>query len=629
LRPGEIVKDPRFVDEAEWILGNQRGRARGEALMRELGDASVLTLGVRAILSGDVDRSAAEKLPVTLAQEVARFVDGLDVHSDGAWVAIAKGLAAIAVDGTPSVQRLMESASRLERAPQWVHHAFHEEVFALLEELDNRIREHWLSLSSAPPTVQTAQRRIPRTPIDVTRQEATWQVADPFELWDEGGAAIPLIAAYEPLNLLRRSDEQRWFRAVDAWGDGRLVFAALFGSHVRHDREALLRYLAQAAPVFDEAGNWTGRTAALVLAYTVVEHASALANAVRLSRAVAESERDSAVARLIDDELPSYFKEAWRTLLARTDGLALAAALHVRLAEPTGGVFHINVPAIALRTLSDCLIETRPSAAVLRTLWWRRRDGHRGVGRSRYVSGLRAFGCAAAIANSDQAFDAELFDWLAELLRGDASEWAYLAANGSIPALLERIAELFAKDDRALSKLETLYASFEPSRRRGEFGRTHAESDADFASIVLNVLLVRVLDLRYKAGSVGGVVDASARIFRRALRLFLVSSPSFDATLSARAALTFAIELRVCVNRTALRECVDSIMTDPCHAAEVAAVLLTSTPRAELEAAFGAAYGSLLDLHESAREWAVATALPRDLKAAGALSTALRVGRTG
>ncbi|WP_394827944.1 hypothetical protein [Pendulispora albinea] len=618
------MKDARFVDEARWIVANERGKAHGEALLGELGDPTVLMAGVLAVLSNN--RDMVKVLPETLAEEVTRFVNRLDVRTDSAWFAIAKGLASLGIIGAPSLLRLMESASRLERAPQWVHHTFHEEAFALLRDLDEPTLEAWLALSSAAPTVPIADARVSSAPIEVTRREASWQVSDPFELWDEGGAAIPLVAAYEPLNLLRRFDDRRWFRAVDAWEDGRLVFAALFGSHVLHDRETLLRYLTDAAPVFGESGEWTGRTAGLILAKSIIEHASALANAISWQRNVTDAEPDAAVAQLINEELPAYFAHAWRVLLTRSDGLALAAALHVRLADPRPrpGVYRVDVPSIALRTLSGCLTAIRPRAAQFRTLWRLRREAQERAGRGRHVSGLRAFACMVAITASDEPLDPELFDWLGELLRGDPSDWRYFANCGALPELLDRMVSLLAKNNDPIPKFEALYASLEPSRRRGEFGRTHTENDADLASVVLIVLLAAVLDKRVVRNG-EDIVETSSRLFRRALRLYLVSSPAFEPTLSARAALTFTIQVCVRANQAMLEECLGPVLTDPGHAAEVLAALLSSVPRHRLERAVEATYGNLLILQSRSLEWAVATKLQCDRRAVDALAAALRL----
>jgi hypothetical protein len=621
------VKDTRFIEEANWILSNERGRARGEALLRELGEPALLAVGVRALL--DESEMETAELPAVLHEDVTRFIGGHEVHSDATWFAIAKGLA-LDAPGAPTPANLVQRVSRLERAPQWVHQAFHEEAFALLERLDGQTREAWLALAAAPPLLATPRQDPASDAISVARREPMWQVLDPFELWDDSGAAIPLVAAHEPLNLLRRTDAQRWFRAVDAWDDGRLVFAALFGSHVRHDSEALLQYLTAAALVFDESLKWTGRTAALVLAQAIIEHASALANAVRGTLNMGGAEEDDANAQLTNDELPTYFRRAWRTLLARTDGLALAVALQVRLADARSvrGVYHVDVQGIALRSLSECLAEAGPSLATLRAMWRLRRGAHDGAGRSLCVSALRAFACAMTVAKSDELFDAELRDWLGELLAGDAWEWRTFAAGGSLPAFLENVAGVLAKNHDALSKLEALYSSFEPSRRRGEFGRTHGENNSDIASLVLIVLLVRVLARGNGAGNSDEAVMASARIFRRALRLFLVSSPGFDPTLSVRAVLTLVIEARVRASPAALAECLAPVLVNPCHAAEVAAVLLPIARRDELAETIATTYGSLLQLQDRAREWALATNLPGDSTAADVLATAM-AARTG
>jgi hypothetical protein len=104
-----------------------------------------------------------------------------------------------------------------------------------------------------------------------------------------------------------------------------------------------------AARVFDDAGAWTGRTAASTLTLCVVDHAKALVTATLPKPGT--TEEAAAIAELRDQELLALFEKAWSVLLARPDGLALAIALHTRLAVPNNWprVWRVEYPAIARR----------------------------------------------------------------------------------------------------------------------------------------------------------------------------------------------------------------------------------------------------------------------------------------
>jgi hypothetical protein len=614
------VRDARFSEPATWERQHAELRLRGAALFRELGDPSRLLAGITKILEDDGEGDS--DLPTELAADVTNFAGGLDMRSPGAWFGIARCLAIQAFSGEPSAERVQRSAERLHRAPAWVLETFEGEVLALLDALDPAAREAWMLVFEAPPALPTraAGREVP---VEVYRPTPRWKILDPFELWDEHGAAIPLVAAYAPGSVLRDADPDRWFRAMDRWDDGRLTFGALFGSHVVHDADALLRWLAMASAAFDASGQWTGRSAALILTLRVVEHAQALTTAV-LPKPSIHPDPDGSVAKLRDEELPAFFRTSWGVLLAREDGIALAAALHVRLSAPNNSprTYRVDFPAIARVSLEEALASARPAARTLRMLHARRKNPGETAARGSHASGLGALRCALAVVAVDESADVELFEWFVELLSSNSADWQTFAHTDAIDGLLQALGTRFVRVPDVLQRCDAVYVALQPGRRQGEFARGHGQNDAERASIVLLAVVLVILQHRGSEGTSDETGEALVRTFQRALRLALVRPHHHAATVGARSLLTSTIAVRAKMEPGSLKTCLAPVLSDPAHAAECVKTLLGILPKDVIERALDCAGGlSGFALHVEA--WAVATDHPDDRAAAEGLMNAL------
>ncbi len=620
---GSPVKDARFSDAARWREQHAELRRRGAALFAEFGDPIPLLSGVAKVLRGE--RDTAAELPAELASEVEGFAGEREVRALGALFAIARCLAAEALSGEPSAERLQVQAERLHRSPAWVLEAFEVEVLALLERCESAVREGWLTAFEAAPPLPT-RAAGPAAAVQVFRPQGRWKIEDPFELWNDrdANAALILVSAYAPGGLLREADPDRWFRAVDRWDDGRLVEGALFGSHVAHDADALMHWLAVASPVFDAAGAWTGRTAASILTLRVLDHAKELVTATLPAPGAAEE--PGAIAELRDRELPALFDKAWRVLLARPDGLVLATALHTRLSAPDNWPrgWRVDYPAIARRCLEQVLASARPPARVLRSLHARRQYSGGQPARGPHASALTALRAAVAIAPDEPANDVELVEWFVELLSSDSADWQAFAHMGALDGLLSTLANRFARIPGVLERCDVAYRALEPGRRRGEFARGHGQNDAERASILLLAVVLGILQHRGNEELAGEMGDALARTFQRSLRLALVKPQHHVATVSARSLLACAIAVRAKADPGSLKTCLAPVLSDPGHAAECVKTLLGVVPADVIAQALDVGTQGLRGFVAHVEAWAAATGHPDDRAAAEGLASALR-----
>jgi hypothetical protein len=612
------VRDTRFSDSAKYERQLLELRERGAALLRELGEPSELIAQTRKILRGE----AVASLPQQLSAEVENFTHGREVRSAGSLSAIASSLAAEALSGEPSAERVQRQAERLHRSPAWGLSAFETVALAILTGLDSVSREAWLTAFEAAPPLP-ARAAGPTASVEVFRPQGRWTIESPFELWNDPGADAPilLVSAYAPGTLLREADPDRWFRAVDRWNDGRLVDGALFGGHVLHDADALLHWLAIASPVFDSAGVWTGRTAASVLTLRVLKHAEALVGAT-LPKPSASLDDDSALRDLRDRELPAFFQRAWSVLLARSDGLALATALHTRLSARNNWprVWRVEYPAIARTCLEQALSAARPPAQQLRMLHGARQhsDGH--PARGAHASALTALSAAVVIAENEPANEVELFEWFVELLASPAADWDAFAHQQALDGLLARLSYRVARIDDIVERWDAVYRSLDFGRHSGEFARGRGLNDAQRASVVLLGLALHVLLQR--GGDAPGTRRALGRVFERALRLALVSQPlSVAGAVSPRALLTSVVAATAKLDPESLRRRLAPLTSDPGHAAECVTVLLKVVPEEELKKVLGGV--TLQDFAASVEAWACATDHPDDRTAAANLAAAL------
>jgi hypothetical protein len=612
------VKDPRFSDDVRWREQHAELRRRGAAIFAEFGDAPALLSGVGKILR---EQDAAEGLPQELASAVEAFVERREVGALGALSSIGRCLAIEALSGAPSAERVQLAAERLHRSPSWVLEAFEVEVLALLAQCEPAMRDAWLTAFETEPSLPT-RTAGPRTAVEVFRPQGCWTIESPFELWNDrdADAAIVFVGAYAPQTVLREADADRWFRAVDRWGDGRLVEGALFGSHVVHDPEALLHWLAIASPVFDGAGPWTGRTAASTLTLRVVDHAKALVTATLPKPGTVEEA--GAIAELRDRELPALFEKAWRVLLARPDGLALATALHARLAAPNNWprVWRVEYPAIARTCLERALASARPPVRQLRAHHGLRQRSNGKPAQGAHASALTALRAAAVLAPEEPANEVELFEWFTELLTSPAADWDAFAHQQAIDGLLETLTRRLERVDDILERCDAVYRSLEFGRRCGEFVRGRGLNDTQRASVVLLGLVLHVLLQR--GGDAPGTRQALGRTFERARRLGLVSQPlSVAGAVSPRPLLTSAIAATAALDPESLPRRLAPLTCHPGHAAECIIAVLKVVPGEELKKALGVA--TLQDFAASVEAWACATDRPDDRAAAASLAAVL------
>jgi hypothetical protein len=614
------VKDSRFSDDVRWREQHAELRRRGAALFAELGDAAALLSGVGRMLRGE--GAAADALPPELASAVQAFVERREVRALGALFAIGRSLALEALSWDPSAERVQRARERLHRSPSWVLETFEVEVLALLAEREPGLREAWLTAFETEPPLPTPAAGPPAA-VEVFHPQGRWTIESPFELWNDPGADAPilLVSAYAPGILLREADPDRWFRAVDRWNDGRLVDGALFGGHVLHDADALLHWLAIASPVFDSAGVWTGRTAAAVLTLRVLKHAEALVGAT-LHKPSASLDDESALRDLRDRELPALFQRAWSVMLARSDGLALATALHTRLSAPNNWprVWRVEYPAIARTCLEQALAAARPPARQLRMLQGARQHSDGQPARGAHASALTALSAAVVIAQNEPTNEVELFEWFVELLASPPADWDAFAHQQALDGLLARLSCRVARIDDIVERCDAVYRSLDFGRHCGEFARGRGLNDGQRASVVLLGLALHVLLQR--GGDAPGTRRALDRVFERALRLALVSQPlSVAGAVSPRALLTSVVAATAKLDPESLRRRLAPLTSDPGHAAECVTVLLKVVPEEELKKVLGGV--TLQDFAASVEAWACATDHPDDRTAAANLAAAL------
>jgi hypothetical protein len=620
-----IVRDARFSVQATHEQQILQLCEQGAARLGELGEPHELIAMVGNVLRGE----SVAGIPQLLGAEVVNFAQGREVRSGGALSAIARHLAAAATSGEPSAERVQAHAERLHRSPAWVLNAFEREVLALLGRLEPTPREAWLkAFEAAPPRPLPPPAAGPPPSIEVFRPQAGRKINSPFELWDDRDAdpEILLLCAYAPGTLLREIDPDRWFRAVDQWHDARLVYGALWGEHVLHDAEALLRWLAMASPTFDAAGDWTGRSAAAVLTLRVLEHAEALVTTTRPSSQEFDDEA-IAISDLRDRELPALFQEAWIALLARPDGLALATALHAHLGAPNSWPrsYRVDWLGIARESLERALTSGRSSVRLLRLLHGKRQAAGEAA-RGAHASALTALRAAATIASDDSANDLELLEWFSELLTSKAADWDAFTHQGAVDGLLAALALRFARIPDVVERLDASYRALEFGRRIGEFARGRGLNDAQRASVVLLALLLNVLLNRADAPE--GTREALGCAFERALRLVLVSQDlRIAGSVSPRPVLTYAVALTAKFDPESLARRLASLMSDPGHAAECVKMLLDAAlvPGEVLQRALGVA--SLQDFAAWIDTWARATDAPEDRAVAASLTDMLQVER--
>jgi hypothetical protein len=614
--------DPRFRDCAEWQRQKAEGAQRGEALLAEMGDRTVTIDRIAAAIDdeGDVIAEVAASLPPVLAEDLDRLQRSVPLSSDGSHCALAHALASWTFRAAPSAERMERASSHVRRLPDWARDVFHEACAERFRRLEHERKDAWLKVMSAPPRLPQRAAASPGRAIEVSRSNAVWEIVDPFELWEEHGAAIELVASFSPLSVLQHIDPDRWFAAVADWRDGRFVFAAFFGSHTLYDRETLLRWLGAAPAVFDGKDAWTGSTAAIVLAGDIVDHGSRLATAVASPfGGEVDAVRNAALARLSDEELPAFFDAAWRVLLDRSDGVFIAVAMLCRLSEPgptRNHRYHVDVIPIARTSLVHALSGAELGYRRLRELLLKRRASRYGDSRAAHASVLVAISTALALAGP--IADDDFFQWFAESL-DEKLEWRWFASTEAFSHLLERAAAVLMTLPSGLPRVEALYVQLEPGRRRAEFGRTYAEADADLPSLLVLALLTLMVVRTHHLGRNADAIAAAARAYRGALRLSLVSSPAFDGTLNKDAVLTETIVTWARVDVASLVESIRPTLCAPPHAAATAAALLKIVPCTLVEEAIAPVYPTLAALADRAEAWAHASDLPVDKASANAL----------
>jgi hypothetical protein len=592
-----------------------------------LGDPAALLPDLLQVLADP--ELEASGLPTALAGDVDRFRSGMDGVSDGSWFGIATALAMRACIA-PSGQALTSEAERLPRAPWWVTALF-DEACAKEIRAQPHLRAEWCAVLGAPPELPR-QPSGPSGRVAVYQPTPEWTIEDPFELWDEEGAAIQLVASHAPLRVLRILDPDVWFRAVDAWDDARLVCAALWGDEFVHDRAAIIDHLRVAAAIFGVDGSWTRRTAAIVLAHKVLEHARALAHALRLQHIrnhQDQGEDAAALSALMNEELPAFFSEAWEVLLGRSDGLAIAAALYARLSAPLNrntAWREYDIEPTAAGCLARVLAGRGTTVARLRELWIARREmprQPRNRARRDHRSPLCAISGAVEIAAGRADQIADLFSWFAETLSPLETDWSWFATTGALQPLLDNLAVAFASDASTLARCEDLYAGLEPQRRLSEFGRQYAENSTHEASVIVLGVILQLIDRARVAGA-ADLAPAADRTFEWAARLALVSSPGWESPISTRLALVYAIVIRALVNPTSLGPSLRLVLTDPGLTAHTVARLIPPLGLDAVESALKAEGVTLRELEVRAEEWSVATGLPDDERARDALREFVR-----
>jgi hypothetical protein len=327
--------------------------------------------------------------------------------------------------------------------------------------------------------------------------------------------------------------------------------------------------------------------------------------------------------RCSDRELPALFERAWAVLLARPDGLALATALHTRLAAPNHWprVWRVEYPAIARTCLERALASARPPVRQLRALHGSRRRSDGKPAQDAHASALTALRAAAVLAPEEPTNDVELFEWFAELLTNPAADWAAFAHRQAIDGLLETLSRRLVRVDDIVERCDVIYRSFEFGRCCGEFARGRGLNDAQRGSVVLLGLVLYVLLQR--GGDAPGTRQALDATFERALRLALVSQPLpvAGSTVSPRSLLTSAMAATASLDPESLQRRLAPLTCHPGHAAECITTLLKVAGEEGLKQALGVT--TLRDFAASVQAWACATDHPDDRAAAASLSAAL------
>jgi hypothetical protein len=604
------VKDPRLENRLQWQLPPDQGRERGEKAFRALGDSIELVPKLVEVFRGSDELPT---LPDPLARDVERLFGNQDELQEGSWFGIAAALAALACE-TPDGAGIAASAERLGRAPWWVGGVFDDACAEQIRRQPERDAEWRRALGRPPelpiPPAAPAGRVVTYQPMP------EWEIADPFELWNvEGDAPILLVAGHAPFRVLRRLDPDAWLHAVDAWEDARLVDAALWGDELLHDSEAIVRALTMAAPAFAEDGSWTRRVAAVVLAGKIIDHATALNNALRLKHIrnhANEATNDDELKSFMHDELPALFARAWNVLLGRPDGLVIGAALHARLCAPrsAGSAWEqYRVEPTAARCLADALAKRATDIATLRGLWvWRKEMPRTACRRARrdHRSPLCAISSALDVVRGRSAQLPELFDWFAETLSPVDSDWSWFANMLLVDPFLVRLSEVLAADASLLGRCEELYVRLESSRRRSEFDRQEATNGSHESSVVALGMVLSLIERARRTGRTD-LAPHAEHAFESAVRLEFVSSPGWDSPLSTRLLLVSAIVVRAAVRPSSIADSLSLVVSDPALMATTGAGLIRALGHEVVETAFGTVGLTLREAERLAHAWASAT----------------------
>lgn len=618
------MSDPRFVDRVRWEAQNDATRERASADLDALtqGRREVAVAAAAALLHlDDTDGSvlaatATPTLPKVTFDDLEAFLIGQIELQPASWFVVGTALARNAIRGSPESDRLRAAAGRVERSPAWVYDLFFETCVHEVRELPKDQQEAWLTELERPVVVVDAAPSPAAGRVTVARTPMLWRLDDVFDLWDQGSMAVEVMSSHAPTTLLRALDFNRWFRAVDRWEDGRLVGGALFGDHLLHDRRALLCALRGAADVFDPAGSWTGRTAGVILTQFVLRHAQMLHDETRrAARAYPpEPKAEEALRDLCEVELPAFFTEAWRELLARADGLQIAAALHADLCTVAPDPFRDSgVRALARAALGKQLAVAGVRTADLRELWIRRRRlrveaGIRAHGS--HVSGVNVLVSALEVVEAGGPKDLGLLDLLVERIGEPDPDWKGLAHAKSLSPILDRMLE--AVDDPALvlARFCALYEQLERARRRGEYGRTYAENDGELSSLLCLMIVLGVLDEpTVPAPQRDKVLDRAAEW---ATRMLLTAAPAFEPTLSVERIFAFVVVLAERFSSPRLHATLAVAATDPSLSAWVTAALVCELPLDAVDKVLESVGLTIDSVLGRARRWADVTGRPGD-----------------
>ena len=611
------MRDPRFRETEKWAHARDElcTAARQAFELSEMPEETVASLvATLEQEETDLDEDATGPSP-ELRREVRAFVLADGAIREPTWHAIAVALATIATRPKPSAANVQRQSERLRSAPWWVHVAFTDACAEAVNALPRQEREAWLDELERPLEV-TPNVHGPTMPIEVSRREHPWQLLDVFDVWGDVPIAIEVISRYAPDALFRRLDESRWFRAVDSWSDARLVGGALFGGSALHDRERLLEWLRAASLVFDADGVWSQRSAAVFLVNNVLSYAEKLEQEVGPYSHDPEVTRrtQEEVARLRDEELPAFFERAWQALLARADGLPIAAALHARLCDPRKNARpQVSAYDVARRTLSTALASRGVRTATLRDLWAARRSLRAAAKQPTFpghAQGVAALNSMADVLREGDLRDDDFFVFLLERVRDDDQGWAGLIhTNDFSPVLAQLLGVVDVRPD-ILMRCRQAYVDLEATRRRGERGRTCIESDNDRRSLVMLVILFGILD--------EGEVDEPTRLriledgLTWTTRLLLTSSPPSAPDL--RVETVYVMAARVCARLAPARlpALLEVAVQDPPLAAAVAASLLDLLTEASLNESLRSSAVTLDDIERRASAWSDITRRPFD-----------------